>query len=158
MTVNRHRKKQTAVTAYFSSKQLPLFAFLQGMRHRMSLTSEHDALNQCWPSVADDEPTLNQHWFDILCLPGLFLPRDSSLRTRKFPVLVLFRAIGYPYINGRFWIVWFTIARGFRWCLGQFSINLHEFDMNLHEFRQQRWWNREFWVSLLNVRLSWYAI
>ena len=32
----------------------------------------------CWSSVADAGPTLNQHWFNILCFSGAVADKQAS--------------------------------------------------------------------------------
>ena len=52
-----------------------MVCFFVGNSHPQRTSSGKLMLVQCWPTVCDAGPTLNQHWFNASCLLGYFLRR-----------------------------------------------------------------------------------
>ena len=44
-------------------------------------------LDQCWANVVDGEPTLGQHWIDVLCLLWAVILRPTSHMGSMFNLL-----------------------------------------------------------------------
>ena len=45
-------------------------------------------LVQCWASVADGGPALNQHWVNVLCMPGLITQAAVTAYLRSQQLLL----------------------------------------------------------------------
>ena len=41
-------------------------------------------LVECWPSVEDDGPTVNQHWFNVSCLLGFTISSTTAFQPMMF--------------------------------------------------------------------------
>ena len=79
-----------------------------------TVPSKHNALNQCWSSVVEGGPTLNQHLFNVFCSPGPCMSRlwilmmDSILLScfhkceRSMPEIMKNRLSVRPPVTGKY--------------------------------------------------------